>query len=1546
MFTSKSHWSATRDGRPQWSLLRGLRTFLSSVRRVVALAAVVLLVMVVPLIIWQFAAPDEAQAAWFDGSFGYRKALTFTHNAALTNRRISFTIDTATLTTDKLQASCNDSRFTDANGKVLDFQVVSGCDTSSTTYDVIFPTIISGSNLAFFYYGNPSAGNASKDVSSFTALTPSGGAASFATEEVTPGPVAEWKFDEAQGQTVQDSTSNNSDGTLGATSGSSTDDPAWVSEGECVSGNCLRFDGGDFVTASLSSSLPTYSMSAWVKLGAMTPGAAIVGQNGVLTPTMAISANNSFQCSSTFGASGTATTNTWYHVECVQSALTQQLYVNGNLLASTSNTLTLQPNIFIGKRNDGASLNGTIDEIKIYPYARTAAQIQTDYNSGSAKLGSTNQAYLSNGLVGYWRMDESSWTVNCSTASVLDASGNGNNGTACPTSTGPAGGAAGKYGNGGSFDGSNDYVNTAASFNTTFQSSYSVGFWMKPTDGQPTSTQMIFGTETSNHMVRLSIMQGGGNDGKLRLQYVANNVTVYAQTNAAVFSDGAATNWTHIGVTADATKNGPGGIKILINGAEVALASGSAGDTSAITFSQYSNTQNVYIGASNSIGTASSFYAGGLDDFRIYNRALSPAEVADLYSFAPGPVGHWKFDEGSGTSAVDSSGNGNAGTLTNGPTWTQGKIGKAVNFDGSNDVVNVGDISAFNLSQLTVEAWINPSALANKSIVDKFPYDLGTNGWRINTRSNGDIWFSYGNANSNDQAIATSSYTGNSWSHVVGTYDGITLKIYVNGVLKGSQASTKTYTATGRVLSIGSNSGFSNIPGSFEVFQGSIDDVRIYNYVRTQEQIIQDMQGDAPPDVSGQKLPDPVAYYSLDEQQGQTANNKGLGGSTLNGTLGATSGSSTDDPTWKTKADCKINGCQSFDGGDYVDLGDQPATEGVSQLTVSTWVKGSTYPALTCFVCKANLSGSPTQYSWVFETYGTNAVVAGIAPTTTTDAYGTSPTNSLTTNAWNHVVMVFDGTQTGNTNRLKIYINGKLQTLTFGGTIPATTQATTSNVKIGATSDNARFFTGSLDEVKIYNTALTADQVQQDMNAGSVLSFGTTANSEASLFADGAGLPPVAEWKFDEKTGSSAGDTSGNGNTGTLTNGPTWASGKEGGALQFDGINDQVRVTYNAGYYTFPITINTLINPSITTGTARTFINFGLNSDFRYRANINTSGNVVFLIVNSDTTQTSITSTTTLTANQWSHVSFVVSNSKVSMYINGVLNTETAYAKTPVTVSQNLVIGVQDASNNTSPYIGKIDSIKIYNYARTQSQVAYDYNRGAPIGWWKADECQGNTLNDSSNNGLAGTLTVGGSGNQTSIGTCNTASTAWGNGASGKFNSSVNFDGTDDYVQIPDNDKLDALSTGSVAFWYKPNYSGSPLTPSSFFSKGSTNASLATYGAYHYTNGVVAFHLNTSSGISLATWNPTAGNWYHMFFSWDGLNVKWYLNGQLYANAATTNPSGSSALPFYIGAYNFNTSSLQYGNAGFDDFRIYNYALGADQVKQVYNGGAAVKFGQ
>jgi len=114
---------------------------------------------------------------------------------------------------------------------------------------------------------------------------------------------------------------------------------------------------------------------------------------------------------------------------------------------------------------------------------------------------------------------------------------------------------------------------------------------------------------------------------------------------------------------------------------------------------------------------AAAYFSGLVDEVRIYNRVLTAEEVRYHYNHG-GPVGYWKFDEGSGTTTYDSSGNNNTGVIYSAstsciypaagcPQWVQGKYGSALSFDGVEDYVSVPNSSSTNVtSTVTIEAWI------------------------------------------------------------------------------------------------------------------------------------------------------------------------------------------------------------------------------------------------------------------------------------------------------------------------------------------------------------------------------------------------------------------------------------------------------------------------------------------------------------------------------------------------------------------------------------------------------------------------------------------------------------------------------------------------------------------------------------------------------------------------------------------------------------------------------------------------------------------------
>ncbi|MFZ4540429.1 MAG: LamG-like jellyroll fold domain-containing protein [Rickettsiales bacterium] len=212
--------------------------------------------------------------------------------------------------------------------------------------------------------------------------------------------------------------------------------------------------------------------------------------------------------------------------------------------------------------------------------------------------------------------------------------------------------------------------------------------------------------------------------------------------------------------------------------------------------------------------------------------------AVDVFLFAAdiasGLVGYWNFDEGSGTVAVDSSGNGNTGTLTNGPTWSANTpfgTGTSLSFDGVNDRVDAGG-SGILTGSWSVSAWVRtPSSLpgSNRAIAGRsgpapsYPQNY------LLYFSSADSRFRIGsNADGYLTAISTTIVAPNNWYLVTGTFESTTrtFNIFVNGLNNGSATISALPTTSGpQLIQMGASDG--SVPGNF--WAGLIDDVRIYN---------------------------------------------------------------------------------------------------------------------------------------------------------------------------------------------------------------------------------------------------------------------------------------------------------------------------------------------------------------------------------------------------------------------------------------------------------------------------------------------------------------------------------------------------------------------------------------------------------------------------------------------------------------------------------------------------------------------------------------------
>src|SRR5262249_19679228 len=239
--------------------------------------------------------------------------------------------------------------------------------------------------------------------------------------------------------------------------------------------------------------------------------------------------------------------------------------------------------------------------------------------------------------------------------------------------------------------------------------------------------------------------------------------------------------------------------------------------------------------AQGSNGTAYVFQSWSDHGAASHSIAVPIQNQSFLATFQPGPAGlvaAYAFEEGSGTNAIDASGNDNKGVLAGATRTTSGKIGSALVFDGTSAMVNIAQSPSLDLSTaMTLEAWVYPTTLG---------------GWRdIIYRANDSYYLSGSGggepavgatfAGTNSNLFGPGALPLNAWSHVAATYDGATVRLYVGGNQVASRSQTGSIPASSYPLTLGGDPVYS------QFWAGSIDEVRVYNRALSAAEIQADM---------------------------------------------------------------------------------------------------------------------------------------------------------------------------------------------------------------------------------------------------------------------------------------------------------------------------------------------------------------------------------------------------------------------------------------------------------------------------------------------------------------------------------------------------------------------------------------------------------------------------------------------------------------------------------------------------------------------------------
>jgi 1,4-alpha-glucan branching enzyme len=260
---------------------------------------------------------------------------------------------------------------------------------------------------------------------------------------------------------------------------------------------------------------------------------------------------------------------------------------------------------------------------------------------------------------------------------------------------------------------------------------------------------------------------------------------------------------------------------------------------------------NVYTDSGLSVGVQYCYSVDATNSFGVSADSTTVCATTIPATTATNLLAYWTFDEGSGSLAYDSSGNGNTGSVffgSNGGAWTSsGLVNGAIFFDADGTQVTVSNSSSLNpVNGITIAAWVNDASggwYNTPRILQK-----STNQYAlfVNTSGSSIEFFVAGVSNG---TITVSPPSSGAWHHLAGTYDGSSLlSFYIDGQLATQQVASGGMPITTDPLAIGNKPG-----GSLSSqFYGNIDDVRIYGSALAPAQIAQlyniDIVGDGIPD--------------------------------------------------------------------------------------------------------------------------------------------------------------------------------------------------------------------------------------------------------------------------------------------------------------------------------------------------------------------------------------------------------------------------------------------------------------------------------------------------------------------------------------------------------------------------------------------------------------------------------------------------------------------------------------------------------------------------
>jgi hypothetical protein len=837
------------------------------------------------------------------------------------------------------------------------------------------------------------------------------------------------------------------------------------------------------------------------------------------------------------------------------------------------------------------------------------------------------------------------------------------------------------------------------------------------------------------------------------------------------------------------------------------------------------------------------------------------------------PVAAYSFDAGEGEVAEDAAGE-HDGTIE-GAAWTKGRFGGALEFDGeAGDLVTIPGTEDLQLEEFTVEAWVRPAQsdllapVAAKLDDEEFGYALYAGG-------DNDAGYAEGyvlDGKSIDaHAVDDEALPEHAWSHIAVTVDGAHIRLYVNGELADTDSASDVEVGGEGPLTIGGNEAFEE----GEYFSGKIDEVRVYDRALNAGEIGVDKGSGIASPASG-----PIAAYSFDAGEGEVAEDAAGG---HDGTV--------EGPGW-TKG--KFGRALEFDGeaGDLVTI---PGTEDLQleEFTVEAWVRPAQSELLAPVVAK--LDDEDFGYALYAGGDGAAGYPEGyVLDGKSIDAHAVDD-EALTEHAWSHVAVTNDGAH------IRLYVNGELvdtgsaSDVKAGGGGPLT---------IGGNEafEAGEYFSGKIDEVRVYSRALDAGEVAADKGA-------PIRTPPAA---------PVAAYSFDEGEGSTVEDAAGE-HDGTIE-GPGWTKGKFGGALEFDGeAGDLVTVPGTEDLQFEEFTVEAWVRPAQSDLLAPIVAKLD-EEEFGYAlysGGDNAAGRPQGYLLEGKQISATAFDDEELAEHAWSHIAVTNDGAHIRLYVNGELE-DTSPVDEDVKAGGEgpLTIGGNEAFEAGEYFSGKIDEVWVYDRALDADEIATDKNSGidspatAPVAAYSFDAGEGEVAEDvfGENDGAI-------------------EGAEWFE--HGRFGSALYFDGSEgDLVTVPDSNDLDLTDEFTLEAWVRPDEANEWSAVITKEREGGLSYQMHAEGE---GNAPVGYVQNSEGSFEVeAGDDPIPPHvWSHLAMTYDGQKLRYYVNGEFEGSDDSGDP-GISENPLFIGGDNGGEEDAFKGLI--DEVRIYSRVLYEDEV--------------